>query len=172
LQQQQRDAVLHDHSAGLVCVPALRQGVSFTPADTLENLIATVTVWLGNRELPTAAGCAAGQLQQQLDALLSAQQEAQQGSVGESLTTLVKQLQATGGMLCNIAVPHFCNNPACRIISGPTEVQLVSGRSCICAGCQTARYCGRDCQRAAWKQHKPVCKALAAAAAEGAATQS
>ena len=96
LQQQQRDAVLHDHSAGLVCVPALRQGVSFTPADTLENLIATVTGWLGNRELPTAAGCAAGQLQQQLDALLSAQQEAQQGSVGESLTTLVKQLQGTG----------------------------------------------------------------------------
>jgi hypothetical protein len=80
----------------------------------------------------------------------------------------VQQLQATGGMLCNIAVPHFCNNPACWNISGATEVQLVSGRSCICAGSCTARYCGRDCQRAASKQHKPVCKALAAAAAAAA----
>jgi hypothetical protein len=39
----------------------------------------------------------------------------------------------------------------------------VGGRSCICAGCRTARYCSRDCQRQHWKQHKPGCKALAAA---------
>ena len=81
------------------------------------------------------------------------------------LAGLVQQLQETGRMLTSIAVPHFCNNPACANLSGPTEVQLVSGRSCVCAGCTAARYCGRACQRAAWKQHKPVCEALAAAAA-------
>jgi hypothetical protein len=110
-----------------------------------------------------AAGCAPQQLQQQLDALLTALQDPQQMDAG--LAALVQQLQATGRMLCSIAVPHFCNNPACGNLSGPTDVLLVSGRSCLCAGCLTARYCGRDCQRVAWKQHKPVCKALAAAAA-------
>jgi hypothetical protein len=117
----------------------------------------------------TAADCTPPQLQQQLQALLAAQQETQQGLTDASLAALVQQLQAIGAMLSNIPVPHFCNNPACGNISGPTEVQLVSGRSCVCAGCRMGRYCGRDCQRAAWKQHKPVCKALAAAVATRAA---
>jgi predicted small secreted protein len=140
--------------------------------DGLNSLVGTVSGWVGGLVSPTAltqlraASCAPQQLQQQLDALLTAQQEAQQDLTDTSLAVLVQQLQATGAMLCNIAVPHFCNNAACRDISGPTEVRLVSLRSCVCAGCHTARYCGRDCQRAAWKQHKPVCKALAAAAAE------
>jgi hypothetical protein len=170
LQQQQVDALLHECSAALVCVPVVRQAVHAPVVDTLESLIATVSGWLGEGELPVAAGCAPRLLQQQLDALLSAQQGTQHEITDASLAALVQQLQGTGAMLCNTAVPHFCNNPACGNISGPTEVQLVSGRSCICAGCRTARYCGRDCQRVAWKQHKPVCKALAAAA--GAASES
>ena len=63
-----------------------------------------------------------------------------------------------------LPVPHLCNNPGCRNVSGDSEVALVSGRSCICAGCKVARYCGRSCQRACWKVHKPVCHVLAAAA--------
>ena len=87
-------------------------------------------------------------------------------------TAMVKgiqeQLQAAGKLLAGFAMPHACNNPACSNVSGPSEARLVSGHSCICAGCRTARYCGRACQRAAWRQHKPVCKALAAAAAAAA----
>jgi hypothetical protein len=133
----------------------------------LESLAATVREWVGDLDAPThaqlvAAGCAPQQLQQQLDALLSAQQGTHQGLTDASLAALVQQLQATGAMLSRIAVPHFCNNAACTNLGGPTELQLVSGRSCICAGCHIARYCGRACQRAAWKQHKPVCNALAA----------
>ena len=135
--------------------------------EQLDSWIDTVSEWLGGIDAPAhaqlaAAGCAPQQLQQQLDALLSADQGAQHSLTEDSIAALVQQLQATGAMLCKIAVPHFCNNAACAKLSGVTELQLVSGRSCICAGCHIVRYCWRECQRAAWKQHKPVCKALAA----------
>jgi hypothetical protein len=80
-------------------------------------------------------------------------------------TAFTQQLQALGGVLSTLPVPYACNNPGCTNMLGPTELASVSGRSCICAGCVVARYCGRVCQRACWKQHKPVCQALAAAAA-------
>ena len=32
----------------------------------------------------------------------------------------------------------------------------------VCSGCEIARYCGPECQRAAWKEHKPACKTLQA----------
>jgi hypothetical protein len=76
-----------------------------------------------------------------------------------------EQLQLTGMALCRMAVPCICNNPACTNSTGPTELSLVSGRSCVCGGCRVAHYCSRACQSQHWKQHKPMCKALAAAAA-------
>jgi hypothetical protein len=160
-----------------VCIPGLRQGSAIKPGERLERLAATVSEWVSGLDCEStqaqlrAAGCSPEQLQQQLGVLLSAQQGTQQGLTDASLAAMVQQLQATGAMLGSIAVPHFCNNPACANLSGPTDVRLVSGRSCICAGCRIARYCGRTCQRAAWKQHKPVCKELAAAAAAAATAE-
>jgi hypothetical protein len=80
------------------------------------------------------------------------------------------ELHSLGKALSTLPLPSACNNPACNIVAGRHEVMLVSGRSCICAGCQVARYCGRLCQRQHWKQHKPACQMLAAAQAAAAAT--
>ena len=33
--------------------------------------------------------------------------------------------------------------------------------SSVCARCHAVRYCSRECQRADWKAHKPVCLAAA-----------
>jgi hypothetical protein len=118
--------------------------------------------------LAAAVGGKLQQFKQQLEVLSAAQVALRENECTATLRTLVRELQATGVMLCSIAVPHFCNNAACVNVSGPTDVQLVSGRSCLCAGCCTARYCGRVCQRQAWQEHKPVCKALKAAAAAAA----
>ena len=171
-QQQQatvQGAVLAEHSAASICIPGLQ------PAEScgLQQSMATVSSWMGGLTSPEAhaalAAAAGGDMQhlrQQLQALSAAQTAVlQQGVHDASLAALVEQLQVTGVMLSSVAVPDFCNNPACVNISGHTEVQLVSGRSCICAGCHTARYCGRVCQRQAWPRHKAVCKALAAGAA-------
>jgi hypothetical protein len=119
--------------------------------------------------LAAAAGGELQQFRQQLKALSAAQRQAPlEALCNAALAKIAQQLHANGVMLCSIAVPHFCNNAACVNVSGPTDVQLVSGRSCLCAGCCTARYCGRVCQRQAWQEHKPVCKALKAAAAAAA----
>jgi hypothetical protein len=83
---------------------------------------------------------------------------------------MCQQLQALGTVLNTLPMPYAFNSPACVSMLGPSELAAVSGRSCVCGGCRVARYCSRACQRAAWKQHKPVCQALSAAAAGAAAT--
>jgi hypothetical protein len=122
------------------------------------------------QEQLVAAGYAPQQLPQQLQAMVAALRAAHDSDVGgqpdaECVRAAIQQLQAAGRALCSFATPCLCNNPNCSNLSGLTEVGLVSGRSCICAGCRVARYCGRACQRAVWKQHQRVCAALAVAAA-------
>jgi hypothetical protein len=104
---------------------------------------------------------------QQLLAAKAAAAAARQANAGADpahCAALVQELRALGRASCLFAVPLFCNNPRCMSLHGETEVSLVSGRACVCSGCRVARYCGRECLRQHWKQHKPVCKALAAAA--------
>ena len=40
-----------------------------------------------------------------------------------------------------------------------------------CSQCEVAYYCGKTCQKAHWKKHKPVCIAAVAAKAEDATRQ-
>jgi hypothetical protein len=80
--------------------------------------------------------------------------------------SLIKALTVVSNACSVFAVPHCCNNPGCSNLAAAGELATVSGKSCICGGCQVARYCGRGCQKAHWKQHKPVCKMLQAAAGQ------
>jgi hypothetical protein len=90
---------------------------------------------------------------------------------------ITEQLQHAGLALIGLATFYTCNNPACSNMTGPSdpraqgplELLLVNGRSCVWGGCTVAHYCCRACQRQHWKQHRPVCKAIVAAAAASAA---
>jgi hypothetical protein len=145
---------------------------------TVEKRAVPIQLWLGaNHDELAAAGYPSGAVLQQLQQLLAAQEVQSAGISGgvrsiigqqasiNVVSTPLKQLRQAGLALCSLAVPCLCNNPGCANTTGPTELSLVSGRSCICAGCQVARYCSRACQSRHWKQHKPVCVALVAAAA-------
>lgn len=88
------------------------------------------------------------------------------GSSSSKPPTLA-QLAAVGQLCCDaFPIADCCNNPGCRNVAGPSDMQLVLGRTCKCGACRIAHYCCRACQRVHWKAgHKPVCQALAAAAA-------
>jgi hypothetical protein len=127
----------------------------------------------------SAAGFVLGPMQMQLqltyDAFGSIQANPQDELLLEAVTefsTAVVCLQQAGLALSTLAFRTSCNNPSCSNLSGIMEVQLVSGRSCKCAGCREARYCSKECQGQHWQQHKPVCKSLAAAKAAAAAAAS
>jgi len=77
----------------------------------------------------------------------------------------VQYLYSIGLALTKLPFKLACNNPSCSNMTGLSELQLVSGRARCCSGCRVARYCSEACQRKHWKQHKPACKALAAAVA-------
>ena len=83
----------------------------------------------------------------------------------------VQELATLGEALCAVAHKQSCNNPTCSNLSGPSELQLVKVRSSTCSGCRTARYCSPECIRQHWKQHRPVCKALARTAAAAASAE-
>ncbi|GAB4818350.1 hypothetical protein N2152v2_005396 [Parachlorella kessleri] len=58
--------------------------------------------------------------------------------------------------LLDIRAQRACSHSACTNLSGASEGELGKGRHC--ARCNTATYCGVECQRAAWVQeHKLAC---------------
>jgi hypothetical protein len=66
-----------------------------------------------------------------------------------------------------LPVGWACNNAACTNLGKLSELQLVTGKAKVCAGCKQVRMCSAECQKQHWKAgHKLVCKKLAAAAAE------
>lgn len=80
---------------------------------------------------------------------------------------LAQKLVAVGQALTAVPVRAACNNPRCSRLSGPTELSNLNAK---CSACRVAYYCCASCQRSHWKQHKPVCKAIAEAAAAAAAS--
>lgn len=78
------------------------------------------------------------------------------------VSELQEQFHTVGQVLSSFGHPSACNNPACTTFRGPSDSSLVVGSNSKCSSCRMARYCSKSCQRAAWKQHKPVCRALAA----------
>jgi len=162
--------------AGLLKLTAAGAAVQLSPVlkTTLwycEDSILSAQDWLQLRSTSaqfTAAGYSPKNLLQQLQSTAAALEGADAIEGLQSLSrgwiqAAAQALEALCVTLNTLAIPHACNNPCCSNLSGPSELQLVGRRSATCAGCLTARYCGNLCQRAHWKQHKPVCKALAEA---------
>jgi hypothetical protein len=113
----------------------------------------------------TAAGYNMGPLRQGFEALAYCypqvlQTDRDHDVAAGNVAGLISALEAAGRACDVFAVPHCCNNPGCSNLAGGSELSIVSGKGCICGGCQVARYCGRGCQKAHLKQHKPVCKML------------
>lgn len=145
------------------------------PVHQCSSAVSCCLKWLqhgSNTAQLAAAGYDADMLLQQLLDTTAAlepltQQKAPVGvTVASSVAgSAVEQLQMLGGALGALAHPHACNNIGCTSLLGPSERQLVGGRGTSCSGCRTARYCGKQCQKQHWKQHKPFCKAIAAVAA-------
>ncbi len=75
------------------------------------------------------------------------------------MASATKMLAAT-----NIQPIHCCEQ--CGKREEPGKILEASGRWKLlkCGKCKTAMYCGRDCQKVAWKKHKLRCKSLQAAA--------
>jgi hypothetical protein len=85
---------------------------------------------------------------------------------------LAESLLSFGSLLCAALPTRFCcNEPSCCCLDKPSELHLAVGKSSKCSACGTARYCVAVDQSKHWKQHKPVCKAVAAAAKATAARQ-
>jgi hypothetical protein len=75
---------------------------------------------------------------------------------------LGQQLEMFGATVCaQLPVQQCCNYHLCCNVAKHSELELVSGKSCVCGSCKTARYCSTACQKAHWHGwHKPVCKRL------------
>jgi hypothetical protein len=95
---------------------------------------------------------------------LSAYNTAAQSRSQANLSALSRKLRVMGAALTAAPIRMACNSPSCSSVSGSTELSIVKGSGKMCSGCRAAYYCCKACQSTHWRQHKPVCKAMAAAA--------
>jgi hypothetical protein len=74
------------------------------------------------------------------------------------------QLQAFVAAACaQLPITKLCcNSSSCSSMARLSEAQIAGDRSTRCSACKAASYCSRECQLEHWKQHKKVCKQLAA----------
>jgi hypothetical protein len=132
-------------------------------AESLVVVVVSLERWIRQHtEVVEAVGCDAFGLLQQVDQLLAARDAAASctSNVAAAVDDFVLQLLATGKICCAVPLKTLCNNPICGVVDGPSEAKLVGGTG-LCKGCLGVRYCSKACQNQHWKQHKPVCKALA-----------
>jgi hypothetical protein len=144
-------------------------------AQALQGVAAVLPAWLQNDGVSAqlaAAGYSTQGVIEVLHTTVQAGQDAVHGGAAAVAAAVAPELlQQLGLALSNLPVGTVCNNPFCASLEGVSEQQLVTGRARLCAGCLVARYCCRACQVAAWKQHKPACKAVASARAAKPADQ-
>lgn len=120
--------------------------------------------WLQSSSV-SAQLSAAGYDMRSLVKLLQSVAQAQQHAAQAGAPGLAQLLVRLWLALSSMPVSSTCNNPLCTTLTGLSEQQLVVGSSRRCAADRVARYCCKACQVAHWKQRKPACKAVAAAAA-------
>jgi hypothetical protein len=87
------------------------------------------------------------------------------GAGAQSADLARLKVHVLGVSLSSLPLSWGCSNPTCTNLQGPNEEGIVRGKGHVCRACRMARYCGTACQAVHWKQHKPVCQAVAAAAA-------
>jgi hypothetical protein len=107
---------------------------------------------------------AAELVQQLLPDVAQAQEQQQPDAVLQQLASFADAVVA------QLPLRWTCNNPGCMNLQQGSELALVRSKVNRCSGCRRARYCCRTCQVAHWKSHKPVCRAIKAAAAVPAGT--
>jgi hypothetical protein len=103
----------------------------------------------------TAAGYDMGRVLQGFEATAACypavcEADGPDGVVAGRVAGLIKALEAVSSTCSVFAVPHCCNNPGCSNLAGASELDIVSGKGCICGGCQVVRYCatvGRAARR-------------------------
>jgi hypothetical protein len=121
-----------------------------------------------------------GQLQQEFKAAAAGKDEppnreslmGQVKQVGQMLEPrLLQQAQELAGVCAALPLRHCCNNPSCLNLGRLSEAALVAKPRSRCSRCKACYYCSKECQLAAWRLHKPVCKRLQEAAAAAANRQ-
>jgi hypothetical protein len=156
-----------DFSAGWFFFQRVYKGIPDAPTwSHMQVMVDVMQNWItAHADVIAAAGCDAATLVQQLQQLLAARQVADGSTsttAAAAVDEMVKELIATGKAYCAVPLKPLCNNPVCGASDGPSELKLVGGGVGLCKGCLGVRYCSTACQKQHWKQHKPVCKALAA----------